>query len=124
MEGVPLEEAWKLYVNGSSTRLCSGAGLLIISPNGARLEHAVRFNFSATNTEAEYKALLLGIGICLASGAKKVVAHTDSQLIAGHVNGDYEAKNDSMKLYLTKVWEAIAKFNSVVILHIPRFENA
>ena len=51
-EEVPSEEVLKLYIDGSSTRLCSGAGLLIISLNGARLEHAVRFNFSATNNEA------------------------------------------------------------------------
>ena len=124
MEEVPSEEAWKFYVNSSSTRLCSGAGLLIISPNGARLEHAVRFKFMATNNEAKYEALLLGLGICLASGAKMVIAHTNSQLIAEHVNGNYEAKDDGMKMYFVKVQEAIEKFNSVVIVHIPRSENA
>ena len=124
MEEIRSEEAWILYVDGSSSRTCSGAGLLIMSPNGARLEHAVRFNFMATNNEAEYEALLLGLGICLASGSKKVIAHTYSQLIVGHVNGDYEAKDDSMKMYLVKVREAVAKFDSVAILHIPRSENA
>ena len=78
----------------------------------------------ATNNEAEYEALLLGLGICLAAGSKKVIAHTYSQLIVGHVNGDYEAKDDSMKMYLVKVREAVAKFDSVAILHIPRSENA
>lgn len=57
--------------------------MLIISPNGARLEHSIRFSFTATSNEAEYEALMLGLGICLASGAKNVIAHTDSQLIAG-----------------------------------------
>ena len=103
MEEIPLEKAWKLYVDGSSTRFSSGAGLLIVSPDGARLKHSVRFSFSATNNEAEYEALLLGLGICLASGAKKVVAHMDSQMIAQQVKGEYEAKDDSMKMYLATI---------------------
>ena len=68
--------------------------------------------------------MLLGLGICLAFGAIKVVAYTDSQLIAGQVNGDYEAKDDSIKMYLVKVKEAMAKFHSVVLLHIPQLKNA
>ena len=38
-----------------------------------------------------------------ASGAKNVLAYTDSQVITRQVNGEYEAKNDNMKMYLTKV---------------------
>ena len=53
-----------------------------------------------------------------------MVAHTDLQLIAWHVNGDYEAKDDNMKMYLAKVKQAMAKFHLVVLLHIPRSENA
>lgn len=40
------------------------------------------------------------------------------------MNGDYEAKDESMKLYLANVKEAMAKFHSVVLLHIPRSENS
>ena len=40
------------------------------------------------------------------------------------MNGDYKAKDDSMKMYLAKVKEAVAKFDLVVILYIPRSENA
>lgn len=40
----------------------------------------------------------------------------DSQLNAGKVNGDYKAKDDSMKMYLAKVKEAMAKFHLVAQL--------
>lgn len=49
---------------------------------------------------------------------------SDSQLIAGQVNGDFEAKDDSMKMYPDKVREAPIKFHSVTLVHIPRSENA
>ena len=40
------------------------------------------------------------------------------------MNGNYGAKEDSMKMYLAKVKKAMAKFHSVILLHIPRTENA
>ncbi|XP_057521634.1 uncharacterized protein LOC130801774 [Amaranthus tricolor] len=73
---------------GSSTQSASGAGLLIVSSAGVRMERAVRFEFAASNNEAEYEALLMGLRICYETGAKKLSAFSDSQLIVGQVNGN------------------------------------
>ena len=40
---------WNLYMDGSSTRDGSRAGLIIESPTGARYEHALKFMFKASN---------------------------------------------------------------------------
>ena len=63
-------QEWKLYVDGSSTHSASGAGLLIVSSTGDRIKRAVRFKFAASNNEAEYEALLLGLKICYEAGLK------------------------------------------------------
>ena len=63
-------QEWKLYVDGSSTQYASGAGLLIISSAGVRMERAIRFEFTASNNEAEYEALLLGHKIAMKRGLK------------------------------------------------------
>ena len=47
------------------------------------MEHAVRFEFVASNNEAKYEALLLGINICYNSGARILLGYSDSQLIMG-----------------------------------------
>ncbi|XP_057545947.1 uncharacterized protein LOC130824940 [Amaranthus tricolor] len=115
---------WKLYVDGSSTQSASGAGLLIMSSAGVRMERAVRFEFAASNNEAEYEALLMGLRICYESGAKNLSAFSDSQLIVGQVNGEFEAKDDSMKMYLQQVKEFVQKFDKFTLEHIPRSQNA
>ncbi|XP_057529900.1 uncharacterized protein LOC130808439 [Amaranthus tricolor] len=117
-------QEWKLYVDGSSTQSASGAGLLIVSSAGVRMERAVRFEFAASNNEAEYEALLMGLRICYETGAKKLSAFSDSQLIVGQVNGEFEAKDDSMKMYLQQVKEFVQKFDKFTLEHIPRSQNA
>ena len=53
-----------------------------------------------TNNEVEYEAILMGLDLAKAVGALLVVLHSDSQVIIGHINGDYEAKGEQMKKYL------------------------
>ncbi|KAI5351635.1 hypothetical protein L3X38_004526 [Prunus dulcis] len=49
---------WTLFVDGSSNAQGCGAGLVLVSPDKVTLEYALRFNFQASNNEAEYEALL------------------------------------------------------------------
>ncbi|GJS24796.1 reverse transcriptase domain-containing protein [Tanacetum coccineum] len=54
---------WKLYTDGSSNEHRSGAGLIMIDPEGAKYSYALRLNFSNSNNDAEYEALLAGLRI-------------------------------------------------------------
>ena len=53
--------AWTLYVGGSSNSQGSGAGIILITPDEIQLEYVLRFGFQASNNEAEYEALLVGL---------------------------------------------------------------
>ena len=117
-------QEWRLYVDGSSTQSASGAGLLIVSSAGVRMDRAVRFEFAASNNEAEYEALLMGLKICYEAGAKILSTFSDSQLIVGQVNGEFEPKDDSMKMYLQQIREFVKKFDKFTLVHIPRSQNA
>ncbi|XP_057545948.1 uncharacterized protein LOC130824941 [Amaranthus tricolor] len=117
-------QEWKLYEDGSSTQSASGAGLLILSSVGVRMERAVRFEFAASNNEAEYEALLMGLKICHEAGTKVLSTFSDSQLIVGQVNGEFEAKDEGMKMYLQQVREFVKKFDKFTLVHIPRSQNA
>src|SRR5688500_8319833 len=88
------------------------------------MKHTVRFEFVASNNEAEYEALLLGINICYNFGARILSAYSDSQLIVGQVNSDFEAKDDSMRMYLQKVKAMVKQLKQFSISHNPRSENA
>ncbi|KAK3033290.1 hypothetical protein RJ639_033221 [Escallonia herrerae] len=71
-------DPWNLYVDGSSALGSSGAGLILISPEGFTIKYALRFGFQASNNEAEYEALLAGIR--LAHALKNTQADTLSRL--------------------------------------------
>jgi len=62
-----------------------------------------------TNNEAEYEAVLLGLDLAKAAGALLIVIRSNSQVIIGHINGDYEAKGGRMKEYLSMVKERVSQ---------------
>ena len=64
------------------------------SPEGDLVECTSRLQFSTTNIEAEFEVVLLGIKLAKATGALSVVIHSNSQVIIGHINGDYKAKGE------------------------------
>ena len=57
------------------------------------IKKSLRLNFSATNNEAEYKALLMGMVMVQKMGGKAVKVFSDSKLVMGQVRGDLEARD-------------------------------
>ncbi|KAL5546344.1 hypothetical protein UlMin_006031 [Ulmus minor] len=114
---------WHLYVDGSSTDNCSGAGVILVSPEKVRLSCALRFRFKATNNQAEYEALLAGLRLAKEVSARHLLIYSDSQLIVNQVNSEYQAKGEKMASYLEKAKELLGQFDTVTITQIPRNEN-
>ena len=54
---------WEVYVDGASNKKGSGVGLVLMSPEKVVIEKSLRLDFSTTNNEAEYEALLEGIAM-------------------------------------------------------------
>ena len=69
---------WKVFVDGASSAMGADAGIVIITPEGIRLEHSFRLGFRAFNNEAEYEALLVGLKTVLGMSARDVEAYLDS----------------------------------------------
>ena len=51
--------SWRLYINGAANQRGSRVGLIVISLKKIIIEKSLRLDFSATNNEAEYEALLI-----------------------------------------------------------------
>ena len=77
--------------------------MVIQTPEGDKIECMIRLDFVATNNEAEYEALVVGLDLAKAAGAENVVLHCNSQVVTSQINGDYECKNKRMKRYLEEV---------------------
>ena len=54
---------WKLFVDGATNTQGSGAGLILTSPEEIDIEYALRFGFRASNNEAEYEAVIVGLNL-------------------------------------------------------------
>ena len=76
---------WKVFVDGASSAMGAGAGIVIITPKGIRLEHSFRLGFRASNNEAEYEALLAGLRTVLGMGARDVDIYSDFRLVVCQV---------------------------------------
>ena len=122
-EEVRMERNWVVYVDGSSTKKYGGAGVLLITPEGEELSSSPRLEFRTTNNEAEYKAVIAGLGMALELGAESVEIWSDSQVIVGHIRGDFEAKGEKMKMYLSKVRCIQSSFQKFSITKVPKEEN-
>ncbi|KAL0303435.1 UNVERIFIED_CONTAM: hypothetical protein Sradi_6211600 [Sesamum radiatum] len=94
------DRKWLLHVDGSSIAQGSDAGIVITTPQGEDLEFAIRFGFKASNNEVEYEALVIGMRMAYETGARHLLAYSDSQLVVKQVEGTYEAKEESMIQYL------------------------
>nr|GEV67863.1 reverse transcriptase domain-containing protein [Tanacetum cinerariifolium] len=94
------EEPWTLFTDDSSCVDGSGAGLILTSPEGVEFTYALRFQFTASNNEAEYEALVAGLRIAARIGVKNIQVSVDSKLVANQVLGTYVAKEDNMVKYL------------------------
>ena len=66
-------------------------GLVLVSPKKITIEKSLRLGFSATNNEAEYEALLMGMTMVQKMGGKAVEMFLDSRLNVGQVKGELEA---------------------------------
>nr|GEV82154.1 reverse transcriptase domain-containing protein [Tanacetum cinerariifolium] len=117
------EESWTLFTDGSSCVDRSGAGLILTSPQGAEFTYALRFQFTASNNEVEYEALVAGLRIAARMGVKNVQVSVDSKLVANQVLGSYVAKEDNMIKYLEIVKGLVNRFTTFSISQVPRSKN-
>ncbi|GJZ10268.1 reverse transcriptase domain-containing protein [Tanacetum coccineum] len=86
----------RLYTDGASNNEGSGAGLILVAPDDVEYSYALRLNFSNSNNDAEYEALLAGLRIAKEMQVKDIHTFVDSKLVASQVEGSYEAKGERM----------------------------
>ncbi|XP_016207123.1 uncharacterized protein LOC107647568 [Arachis ipaensis] len=78
--------AWELYVDGSSNKIRSGAGIILVNQEGTQIEVSLKFEFPVSNNQAEYEALIAGLKLAEEVGASKVVVFSDSQVVTSQIN--------------------------------------
>ena len=116
--------AWEVYVDRASNQKGLGIRLVLISPKKVIVEKSLRLDFSATNNEAKYEALLMGMAMTQRMGGKSIKVFSDSRLVVDQVKGEFEVKDERIQGYLSQVKCLQSEFDSFDLLHIPRNGNA
>ena len=62
--------SWKVYVDSAANQRGSGVRLVVVSPERIIIEKFLRLGFSATNNEAKYEALLVGMAMVQKMGGR------------------------------------------------------
>ncbi|GKV10869.1 hypothetical protein SLEP1_g22179 [Rubroshorea leprosula] len=104
-------------------RLDSLEKLVAEHRDGYRSEHALKFNFDATNNMAEYEALLLSLQLALELKISAIQVYSDSQLVVNQINSICEVVDPVMVKYVALVAELKCKFQKFYLSKIPRAEN-
>ena len=94
---------WRLFVDGAANAQGSGAGLILISPEGTDIEYALRFGFRASNNEAEYEIVIARLNLAHSMEVDQLEVCSNSQLVVNKIEDTYEARGEKMILYLKKV---------------------
>lgn len=106
-KGLKKSLTWIAYMDGSSANGRSGAGVVFLGPNGEKFSYAVKFEFVATNNEAEYEAVLLALTMAREMRIMNLKIRSDSQIVVEQVNGNFATQEGRMSNILKKSTDTI-----------------
>ena len=84
------------------------------------IEHEVRLGFSATNNASEYEAMIAGLELALAVGTDSLSTQSDSQLVVGQVNAEFESRDPRMTKYASLVKQKLNTLSAWKLEHVPQ----
>jgi ribonuclease HI len=90
--------------------------------DGSYAEDVERFDPGTHNT-AEWHALILGLRMALAHGARHVVVYGDSMLVVKQINREWKTEHAALLSLRTQAEELLALFESWRVDWVPRREN-
>jgi ribonuclease HI len=112
-----------MYFNGSYTLKGARAGVMLIPPEGDILKYAIQLEFLATNNIVEYKGLVTGLQLAKHLCIRWLLIREDSQLLAKHVQKEYDCNNEMLHEYLVEVRRMEKFFDGFDVWYVPRLDN-
>ena len=72
-------------MDGASQQMGADVGLQLKALTGERIEQTIRLDFLASNNEAKYEAILVGIDLAISVSSEKIIIQSDFHLVVGRV---------------------------------------
>ncbi len=78
---------------------------------------------TATNNQAEYRAIIAALEEAIKLGATHIELRSDSELVTRQINGRYRVKNAALKPLYQRVKQLQDLLEGFTITSIPRWQN-
>jgi ribonuclease HI len=82
----------------------------LISPTGEQLKYVLQIFWKVSNNEAEYEALLHGLGLAASLGFKRLLVYGDSAVVINQDNKSWDRSKENMNAYSLEVRKLKNKF--------------
>ncbi len=70
-----MSQSWTMHFDGSKREAGAGAGVILTSPQGDKMNYVLRMKFRSSNNEAEYEALIHDMRMAKICGATRLVIY-------------------------------------------------
>jgi len=101
----------------------AAAGVVLKNSKNETLATISNFLGTATNNQAEYAGVILGVKKALELSATELDIYLDSKLIVEQVSGRWKIKDLELKKLAEKVHAGLEQLGKWQIHHIPREKN-
>jgi ribonuclease HI len=90
---------WCMNFDGSKMLGGLGAGVVLTSPKGDKLQYVLQMHFRASNNITEYEALVHELKLAREIGIRRILCFGDSDLVVHQVSGEWDAKDANIAFY-------------------------
>lgn len=113
-----------LYVDGASfgNPGPSGAGIVLEVDGDVVVKRSEDLGYG-TNNQAEYRALLEGLGEALQRGLKELHVRSDSLLLVKQMQGEYKVKSKGLQGLKLEADALRVRFDHITFEHVRRHLN-
>jgi len=112
-----------LHTDGGARGNPGPAGIGAVLKVGEKEHLFKRYIGEATNNQAEYQALLLGLEKTEEAGATEVECYLDSELVVKQLRREYKVKDKDLAVLFVRVWNLMSGFKKVSFHHVMREQN-
>lgn len=114
----------KVYTDGGARGNPGPAGIGVVIKSGDKIIlKEGKYIGEATNNQAEYQALILGLEQAKKLGAEEAECFLDSELVTKQMNREYRVKDKDLAPLFVKVWNLSLGFKKITFKHIYREDN-
>lgn len=113
----------RIYTDGGARGNPGPAAIGVVIDFNKKIKKYSEKIGTATNNEAEYRAVIFALKKARAIGIKEADLYLDSELVVNQLNRKFKVKEKRIQSLFVEVWNLTINFKRVIFFHIPRSEN-